>query len=86
MQTATLNINGLTSEQAARILGKALETIEGIDEAKISLLRSQVDLQFDETRIDLPRLSQALANAGFPNSTADARLAGQGSCCGGCCS
>lgn len=86
MQTATLNITALSSDAAARMLGAALEHIDGIAEARISLLRSQVEVRFDDTRLDLDRLQQALSQAGFPNSASDTALSGQGSCCGGCCS
>ncbi len=86
MQTATLTITGLSSEAAARTLGATLERIDGIADARISLLRSQVEVRFDDARLELDQLRQALSQAGFPNSTPDTALSGQGSCCGGCCS
>jgi copper chaperone CopZ len=84
MQTQTLNIAGLNSEQSAAELIHALQAIDGIADVSVSLLRRQADVRFDERQIDPASLRSILAQAGYTADTVNAT--GGGSCCGGCCS
>jgi copper chaperone CopZ len=85
MRTETLNVTGMTSEQCADAVQNTLTAINGVADVTISLLRSQAKVDYDENRIGLPQLQQALANAGYASLTAAAAKAAVGSCCGGCC-
>lgn len=84
MQTETLAITGMTSEQCAEAVQSALTAIDGISDATVSLLRNQVTVTFDASRLGLQQMQEALATAGFGSGAASA--ASKGGCCGGCCS
>lgn len=86
MRTETLNVNGMTSEQCAEAVQNALTALSGVTDVTVSLLNSQAKVAFDESRIGLPQLQHALANAGYESLATASAAADRGSCCGGCCS
>lgn len=86
MRTETLNVNGMTSEQCAEAVQNALTALSGVNDVTVSLLNSQAKVAYDESRIGLPQLQHALANAGYDAQATASAAADRGSCCGGCCS
>lgn len=85
MQTETLTIAGLNSEQNAIAVKAALAAIEGVNDVSVSLLHRQATVQFSEDRVNIPQLQDALAKAGYAATGARAEKPDQGYCCGGCC-
>lgn len=85
MQTEILKITGLDSEKCADNVTRALASIAGVSDVSVSLLRSQVAVQFDENRAGPGQFQAALLNAGFSAWPMKSAL-DEGSCCGGCCS
>lgn len=85
MQTEVLKVNGLDSEKCVDTIARALSGIDGVSEITVSLLRSQVIVQFDENRAGSGQLQAALERAGYRARPMKAAL-DEGSCCGGCCS
>jgi copper chaperone CopZ len=86
MQTEILKVEGMNSEKSIDAVTGALAAITGVSEISVSLLRSEVTVQFDEAQAATPQLKGALAGAGYTASCASkSPEAGGGSCCGGCC-
>lgn len=85
MQTEVLKVTGLDSEKSIDTIVHALSGIDGVSEITVSLLRSQVIVQFDENRAGSGQLQAALERAGYSTRPMKAAL-DEGSCCGGCCS
>lgn len=86
MQTETLKVTGMTSEQCIDVVTRALSAVAGVNEVNVSLLRNEVAVQFDETLAATGQLKNALAQAGYTASCAGkAEEAKKSGCCGGCC-
>ncbi|MBS0307377.1 MAG: heavy-metal-associated domain-containing protein [Proteobacteria bacterium] len=84
MQIQTLKIIGMNSEQCAETVATALKSIQGVTDVQVSLLRTKADVRFDEGQVNLQKLQEALARAGYGSDVAQEVDAG--GCCGGCCS
>lgn len=84
MQTQTLKITGMNSEQCAETVTNVLKAVQGVTDVRVSLLRTKADVRFDEGHVNLQKLQEALARAGYGSGVA--QETDGGSCCGGCCS
>lgn len=85
MKTATLPLTGMISAEAAAAARAVLGAIPGVAGSSVSLLRSEAEIEFDESRVSQKQLQKALADAGF-GAPAKAEAIDRGGCCGGCCS
>lgn len=64
MQT-TLNIDGMTCGGCVKSVTNALNQVEGVQNAEVSLENKSVKIDFDDSQTDLDTLKQAIEDAGF---------------------
>ena len=65
METALLQVNGMTCEGCARGVARALKKIEGVASANVSLEKAEAKVAFDPRRVSIPQLKAALEAAGY---------------------
>ncbi|MBT3888040.1 MAG: heavy-metal-associated domain-containing protein [Nitrosomonadaceae bacterium] len=65
MQTAILNINGMTCMGCVTSIEKVLEKIAGVSDSDISLKKKQAKIQYDPERTNINKLKEAIVEAGF---------------------
>jgi len=65
MQTALLNINGMTCMGCVTSIEKVLEKIAGVSDSDISLKKKQAKIQYDPERTNINKLKEAIVEAGF---------------------
>ncbi|MFI4939124.1 MAG: heavy-metal-associated domain-containing protein [Burkholderiales bacterium] len=86
MQTEIFQVAGMTSEKCLGTITDALTALAGVNKVAVSLLRSEITVQFDSKFVATPQLESALAKVGYTARVVNSIELGQGSCCGGCCS
>ena len=65
MQTAILNINGMTCMGCVTSIKKVLEEIAGVSDSDISLKKEQAKIQYDPEKTNINKLKEAIVEAGF---------------------
>jgi len=65
MQTAILNINGMTCMGCVTSIKKVLEEIAGVSDSDISLKKKQAKIQYDPEKTNINKLKEAIVGAGF---------------------
>ena len=65
MQTALLNINGMTCMGCVTSIEKVLEKITGVSDSDISLKKKQAKIQYDPEKTNINKLKEAIVGAGF---------------------
>ena len=70
MQTITLNIEGMTCGGCVKSVTKVLNDLDGVRSATVSLENKNAQVEFDEGKIQIAQLVEAVEDAGF-----DARAA-----------
>ena len=70
MATITLNIDGMTCGGCVKSVIKVLNGLDGVRSATVSLENKNAQVEFDEGKIQIAQLVEAVEDAGF-----DARAA-----------
>ena len=70
MATVTLNIDGMTCGGCVKSVTKVLTGLDGVRSATVSLENKNAQVEFDEGKIQIAQLVEAVEDAGF-----DARAA-----------
>ena len=70
MATITLNIDGMTCGGCVKSVTKVLNDLDGVRSATVSLENKNAQVEFDESKIQIAQLVEAVEDAGF-----DARAA-----------
>ena len=70
MATVTLNIDGMTCGGCVKSVTKVLNGLDGARSATVSLENKNAQVEFDEGKIQMAQLVEAVEDAGF-----DARAA-----------
>ena len=70
MATVTLNIDGMTCGGCVKSVTKVLNDLDGVHSATVSLENKNAQVEFDEGKIQMAQLVEAVEDAGF-----DARAA-----------
>ena len=70
MATVTLNIDGMTCAGCVKSVTKVLNDLDGVHSATVSLENKNAQVEFDEGKIQIAQLVEAVEDAGF-----DARAA-----------
>ena len=65
MQTAILNISGMTCMGCVSSIEKVLAEISGVSDSDISLEKQQAKIQYDPEKTDINQLKEAIVGAGF---------------------
>ena len=70
MATITLNIDGMTCGGCVKSVTKVVNDLDGVLSATVSLENKNAQVEFDEGKIQIAQLVEAVEDAGF-----DARAA-----------
>lgn len=70
MATITLNIDGMTCGGCVKSVTKVLNDLDGVRSTTVSLENKNAQVEFDEGKIQVAQLVEAVEDAGF-----DARAA-----------
>ena len=84
MQTEILKITGMTCGGCISNVTRALETIRGVDDVKVSLSAGEAAIQYDERLTSPEQLKSAVKGAGYGVDLAKATdgRRSKGGCCG----
>ncbi|MGB7183523.1 MAG: heavy-metal-associated domain-containing protein [Burkholderiaceae bacterium] len=85
MKTDQLSITGLHCNGCIESLTRALRTVRGVKDAKVSLASGTASIEFDEKLASTQELTAAVQRAGYgvaEPGEAQTSAAGRG-CCGG---
>ena len=61
----TLNVEGMTCNHCVMRVTKALEGVDGVKSAKVSLDEKQAEVTFKGDKLDSKLLAKAVADAGY---------------------
>ena len=65
MATITLNIDGMTCGGCVKSVTKVLNGLDGVRSATVSLENKNAQVEFDEGKIQIAQLVEAVEDAGF---------------------
>lgn len=68
METAILKVDGMTCNGCVRSVTNVLQDLPGVDSVEVTLESARASVTFDPKEIDLARLREAIADAGFETS------------------
>jgi copper chaperone len=79
MQTEDLKITGMTCGGCARSVTHALQAVDGVDAASVSLEDGSATVRYDEHLTSMPVLRAAVVGAGY--GVSGHTMAAKGGCC-----
>jgi len=65
MATTTLKIQGMTCNHCVMRVAKALKGTAGVQDAQVDLQKGQAVVTYDDTKVQLDKLSFAVVEAGY---------------------
>jgi copper ion binding protein len=65
MNKITLKISGMSCNHCVMHVTKALEGLDGVREAKVSLADKNAEVTFDESKADKAKMAEAVKEAGY---------------------
>lgn len=66
-RTVTLQVDGMTCPSCPYIVTRTLERVDGVLAVEVSFEDRQAVVRFDDETTDIPALTAATANVGFPS-------------------
>jgi copper chaperone CopZ len=82
MKTEILNVTGMTCGGCVASVKHALTALPGVASVAVSLPRKQVEVQFDESRVAVDAMGNALRSAGSDVAATPTRAEHRRGCCG----
>lgn len=65
MRTESLKIIGMTCAACAKAAERAVKKLDGVSEASVNFTTEKMVVQFDEEKVDINKLKEAVAKAGY---------------------
>ncbi|MGN8225645.1 heavy-metal-associated domain-containing protein [Gracilimonas sp. BCB1] len=65
MKTITLNISGMGCSGCANTVESALQSLDGVDTAKVELDKETARVSFDDSRVQLSDFEKAIDDSGY---------------------
>lgn len=65
MKDTNLKIEGMHCAGCSTRLEKVLNNLEGVETAKVSLEEKKATIKYDETKINIENIKEAIEDAGF---------------------
>jgi copper chaperone len=65
MATATLKVSGMTCQHCVKSVAEALESQDGVTRADVDLQAGRAEVEYDETRVTLRELANAVMDEGY---------------------
>ena len=84
MQTETIRVSGMTCGTCVTGVTRALQSVKGVGEVKVSLAEGKAAVRYDEGLAGPKELRAAITRAGYGVDAAanDAKSPSRGCCCG----
>jgi mercuric ion binding protein len=71
-QTTTLAVEGMTCAACPITVKRALSNVQGVSQVEVNLDRREAQVTYDDSRVDLNKLTQATEGAGYPSRVKEA--------------
>lgn len=65
MKEVVLKIEGMHCNGCSTRLERVLNNLEGVNKAKVELEKTEATIEFDETKISIEKIKEAIEDAGF---------------------
>ncbi len=65
MKTESLKIIGMTCAACAKASERAVKKLDGVSEANVNFATEKMVIQFDEEKVDIDKIKEAVAKAGY---------------------
>ncbi|MBG9565374.1 copper chaperone CopZ [Brevibacillus agri] len=65
MSTVTLNVQGMSCNHCVNSIEGALNKLEGVQSARVSLADNQVTVTFDESAVSLDKVKETIEDQGY---------------------
>ncbi|BDG35738.1 copper chaperone CopZ [Parageobacillus sp. VR-IP] len=63
--TTTLQVQGMTCNHCKMAVTNALQELEGVNRVEVHLEKGTVDVDYDETKVSLDKLKEAIEEQGY---------------------
>jgi copper chaperone len=63
--TTTLQVQGMTCNHCKMAVTNALQELEGVNRVEVHLEKGTVDVDYDETKVSLNQLKEAIEEQGY---------------------
>lgn len=64
-ETQTLNVEGMSCMHCVNAVKKSIESLPGISKVDVDLSGKKVKVEFDAARVDLGKIKEKVAGAGY---------------------
>lgn len=65
MQNITLNVQGMSCGHCVKAVEGSVGQLTGIEQVKVNLAESQVDIAFDEAQVSLDKIKETIEDQGY---------------------
>ena len=65
MQNVTLNVEGMSCGHCVKAIESGVNELQGINEVKVDLQAAQVNVAFDETKVTVEHVKEAIEEQGY---------------------
>ncbi|KOP79430.1 copper resistance protein CopZ [Lysinibacillus sp. FJAT-14745] len=65
MQNVTLNVQGMSCGHCVNSVEKSVGALTGVEQVKVNLADSLVDVAFDETQVSLEQIKETIDDQGY---------------------
>lgn len=65
LKTESLKIIGMTCAACAKASERAVKKLDGVNEANVNFATEKMIIQFDEEKVDINKIKEAVAKAGY---------------------
>ncbi|HZC30581.1 MAG TPA: heavy-metal-associated domain-containing protein [Gaiellaceae bacterium] len=72
MSKVTLNVPDISCEHCERTITKALSPVEGVRSVRVDIPGKRVDVEYDQTTVDVDRMKAILQEEDYPVASVSA--------------
>jgi copper chaperone len=65
MKEITLNVKGMSCNHCKMAVEGELKALDGVEDAVVSLENNNVTVNYDDTKVDVDKLKEAIEEAGY---------------------
>ncbi|AGT31228.2 copper ion binding protein [Geobacillus genomosp. 3] len=65
MMTITLEVQGMTCGHCKAAVTNALQALDGVSRVEVHLQEGTVDVEYDETKVSVEKLKEAIEEQGY---------------------
>ena len=65
MKEITLNVKGMSCNHCKMAVEKELKACDGVEDAVVSLEKNNVTVTYEEEKVDIDKLKEAIEEAGY---------------------